>query len=195
MHFQFIDKRVRVTGRPYMPGRDTQHIMATHFQLTSIDLAPGETPYTVCPTQVPAPPFVRTAEDLEKRAGRWAMVVGRVEFVKDDPDGVLGMAGLCLEDGTIIIVGNILISKWAGYNGKIVTVTSRVHKIQREEEGKTPEAPIRKPLEPVKKLLKKTTDPDIGVSKPSRYELIGTHAVCEGVVEGCGMNGRTNGKQ
>jgi hypothetical protein len=42
-HFPFLSKRVVIQGRPYMPGRDTQHIQAPHLEVQSIELAPGET--------------------------------------------------------------------------------------------------------------------------------------------------------
>jgi len=133
-HFQFLEKRVRIEGRPYVPGSDTQHIQATHLQVRTIELAPGEIPYAVPPTEPIPPPIVRTAGEVAARDGRWARVVGRVEAVEDDPDGYLKLARLRLGDGVEVIVRNVLGTEWSEYVGKTVTVTSRVAPI---EDGET----------------------------------------------------------
>ena len=125
-HFRFLEKRVCVEGRPYMPGADTQHIQAIHLEVRNIALAPGETPYAVPPTEPIPPPVVRTASELAARDGRWARVVGRVEAVEDDPDGYLKLARLRLGDGIEVSVGNVLGAEWSRYVGKAVTVVSRV---------------------------------------------------------------------
>jgi hypothetical protein len=129
-HFRFLEKRVRVEGRPYRPGADTQHIQATHLEVRTIELAPGETPYTVPPTEPIPPPVLRTASEVAARDGRWARVVGRVEAVEDDPDGYLKLARLRLGDGIEVIVRNVLGAEWSQYVGKTVTVASRVVSIE-----------------------------------------------------------------
>jgi len=127
--FQFIDKRVRIYGHPYTPGRDTQHVMATHLQVDSIELAPGETPYPSPPAQVPPPPLVQTANQLAARAGRWATLIGTVESVQNDPDGYLGIALLRLQDGTEVLARNVSIDTWSSYQDKLINVTSRVEQV------------------------------------------------------------------
>ena len=133
-HFRFLDKRVRIEGRPYMPGADTQHIQATHLEVRTIELAPGETPYAVPPTEPIPPPVVRTASEVAALDGRWARVIGRVEAVEDDPDGYLKLARLRLGDGVEVIVRNVLGGEWSQYVGRAVTVASRVAAI---EDGET----------------------------------------------------------
>jgi hypothetical protein len=130
-HFRFLDKRVRVQGRPYWPGSDTQHIMMTHLEVHSIELAPGETPYATPPTE-PVAPVARTAGDLAARDGRWVRVVGTLEAVRSDPDDYLGTARLRLADGTQVQARSIRVAKWTSHVGKPVTVTSRV---ARSEDG------------------------------------------------------------
>jgi hypothetical protein len=129
-HSEFIDKRVVVKGRPYMPGPDTQHIMATHLEIHSIELAPGETPYANPPTEVPAPPLVRTAGELAARCGHWVRVQGTLESVRKDPDGYLNIALLRLQDGSPLQAQNVRLAEWSRYEGKQVTVLSRVEEIE-----------------------------------------------------------------
>lgn len=129
-HFEFLDKRVLVRGRPYMPGRDTQHILATHLEVHSIELAPGETPYLLPPAKPVAPPVARTATELAARDGRWVQVVGTLESVRDDPDGYLGIARLRLADGTEVQARRVLAAEWSRRCSKTVTVTSRVERVE-----------------------------------------------------------------
>jgi hypothetical protein len=132
-HFQFLEKRVRIEGRPYMPGSDTQHIQATHLEVHTIELAPGETPYAVRPLEPIPPPVVRTASEVAARDGRWARVVGQVMSVEDDPDGYLELARLRLADDAIVVANNVLRTEWSHYVGKLVTVTSRVVRVEDGE--------------------------------------------------------------
>jgi hypothetical protein len=129
-HFQFLEKRVRIEGRPYVPGSDTQHIQATHLEVHTIELAPGETPYAVPPVEPIPPPVVRMASEAAARDGRWARVVGRVTSVEDDPDGYLDLVRLRLADDALVLAGNVLGTEWSHYVGKLVTVTSRVARVE-----------------------------------------------------------------
>lgn len=125
-HFPFLAKRVLIQGRPYTPGRDTQHIQASHLEVQSIELAPGETPYPSPPTELPAPPVARTAAELAAHDGHWVQVIGTLESVRDDPKGYLGIARLRLADGTQVQAQGVRTEEWACHEGKLVTVTSRV---------------------------------------------------------------------
>ena len=128
-HFKFLDKRVLVRGRLYMPGRDTQHILATHLEVHSIELAPGESPYLLPPTEPVAPPVARTAAELAARNDRWVQVVGSLKSVRDDPDSFLGISWLRLADGTVVCARNVRMEKWSRHVGEAVTVTSRVTRL------------------------------------------------------------------
>lgn len=125
-YYPFVDKRVSVTGRPYTPGRDTQHIHAKHFQVISIELAPGEIPYEELPTELPTPPLLYSADALRERNGRWGQVVGQLIDLKDDPDTHFNIAFLKLEDGTEITAHYAAESQWRPFLGSTVTVVSRI---------------------------------------------------------------------
>lgn len=124
-YFQFIDKRVRVEGRPYVPGSDTQQVMTTHLAVERIELAPGETPYSSPPVEVPAPPLAGSIEAIAAREGRWVCVRGALEAVNDDPDGYLGVAVLRLANGERVRARNVGKAEWSRHVGRAVTVTSR----------------------------------------------------------------------
>jgi hypothetical protein len=134
-HLQFLEKRVRVRGCPYVPGSDVQHIGATHLEVQAIELAPGETPYAEPPTHPVLPPVARSAVELAARAGRWVRVVGTVEAVHDDPDSYFGFAWLRLPDGSSVRARYVPVRAWSAHLGKEVTVTSRL--AQGEGEGST----------------------------------------------------------
>ncbi|MCP4807044.1 MAG: hypothetical protein GY913_26640 [Proteobacteria bacterium] len=98
--YEFIDKRVVVTGRPYENSPYVQSVGGTHFEVETIALAPGETAWDSIPTVLPAPPQVRTAAELEARQDLWAHVVGTLSSV--DYDGHTHAAVLVLDDGTSV---------------------------------------------------------------------------------------------
>ncbi|MBN1485744.1 MAG: hypothetical protein JXA37_13605 [Chloroflexia bacterium] len=125
-HFPFADKRVRVRGRPYTPGRDTQHIMATHLEVHSIELAPGEEPYPHPPDEPPAPAQARSAAELADLVGRWVQVSGVLTWLENDPDGHFGRARLRLADGTDLPASSVPIQQWQAHLEQAVTVTSRL---------------------------------------------------------------------
>jgi hypothetical protein len=125
-YFLFVDKRVRVTGRPYTPGRDTQHMLAAHFQIISIELAPGEIQYADPPSQLPAPPILRTLDEIRMRVGRWGQVVGHLIALQDEEDTHFKIAHLELEDGIRIIARNAAERQWKPYLGSIITIVSRI---------------------------------------------------------------------
>lgn len=161
-YFPFVDKRVYVTGRPYTPGRDTQHMMAEHFQVDTMELVPGETPYAETPVECPAPPLLHTVDEITACDGRWGQVVGQLLALEDDPDTYFNIAHLQLEDGTIIIARYASEQMWKPYIGSTITVMSRIEVITSE------------------------TAPAEG---KCRVALIGWYALCPGTVERCGMVG------
>jgi hypothetical protein len=159
-HYRYVDKRVIVTGRPYRPGRDTQHILATHFEVTSMELAPGEIPYTEIPTELPAPPLLRTAEEVYARDGRWGQIVGRLMALEDDPDTQFHNALLQLGDCTFIVARYAALDYWKPYMGTTMTVMSRIAVI---------------------------SSPAVSVDGNCGAVLTGWYALCPGEVKRCGM--------
>ena len=100
---QYADKRVRVRGRPYVNSPLVQSVDATHFELQSIELAPGETAYDPPPTQIPAPPQVEDGAALRARVGLWAHCVGTLEALQapgEDDAPWWGRGRLRLSDGS-----------------------------------------------------------------------------------------------
>ncbi len=159
-YYALVDKRVIVTGCPYNLGRDTQHILASHFQVTSMGLAPGETPYAEPPTELPAPPLLRTEDDVYARGGRWGQVVGRLIALEDDPDTYFNNAQLQLEDGVIIVARYAAEGQWKPYIGSLITVMSRIEVIPSNA---------------------------VSADDKCRVVLSGWYAVCPGVENRCGM--------
>jgi len=74
--YQYQEKRVTVIGRPYVNSPYVQSVGGTHFELETIALAPGETPYDPLPTELPPPPLARTAEAARALSGWYAVCVG-----------------------------------------------------------------------------------------------------------------------
>lgn len=131
-HYAFLNKRVIVQGKPYLPGRDVQHMGATHLTVESINLAAGEVPYEHPPIELPLPPLVRDWYDLTECKDRWVRIVGVVVAVKDDPDGSLGLAHIRLEDGHELLARNAVRNRWEEHVGQSVTVTSRIRWLENE---------------------------------------------------------------
>jgi len=77
--FQYQEKRVAVSGRPYTNSPYVQSVGGTHFELETIALAPGETPYDPLPTDLPPPPLARTADAARALMGWYAVCVGTRE--------------------------------------------------------------------------------------------------------------------
>lgn len=77
--FRYQDKRVVVSGRPYTNSPYVQSVGGTHFELASIELAPGETPYEPMPTELPPPPLARSAQAAKAQTGWYAVCVGTRE--------------------------------------------------------------------------------------------------------------------
>ncbi len=102
-HFPYADRRVVVRGRQYWNPSHVQSVVATHFELQSIELAPGETPHDPPPSELPAPPLIRTLPELEARLGRglWVHCAGVLESLRDGEEETPWLAGTFrLEDGT-----------------------------------------------------------------------------------------------
>ena len=158
-YFQFVDRRVVVQGYHWSPDPNAQQIMADHFTITSIKLAPGETPYTSKPKALPTPPMVRTKKELEARKDRWVQVVGTLHGGHKPKDEAWGVANLDLGDGTRVeasVYWSTYEGQWKPLVGKEVTVTAKAA-TKQEEAGK------------------------------KRFLLPGRTAICEGVKDGCGM--------
>ena len=127
---QYADKRVTVRGRPYTNSPLVQSVMGTHFEMASIALAPGETPWDPVPTEIPAPAQVRTAAELEARSGLWAHCVGHLTRYGPLPgDSFWSTGSFTLEDGTAVDLPQLSTDTAFGdLVGKQATVLGRVSK-------------------------------------------------------------------
>lgn len=127
-YFEFVDKRVVVTGRPYTNSPYVQSVGGTHFEVESIELAPGETPYDPKPSRLPGPPRVRNEAEIEARVGRWAHIVGRLGVKKAD-EGEIWVDGHLDVDGTKLrLPVNGQQSRLRPLDGKQVTVLARIRR-------------------------------------------------------------------
>lgn len=77
--YQFADKKVAVTGRPYVNSPYVQSVWGLHFEVQSIELAEGETAWDPVPTTIPAPPLARTADAAKAQDGWYATCVGSAD--------------------------------------------------------------------------------------------------------------------
>ena len=94
---QFIDKRVVVVGRTYTNSPYVQSVGGTHFEVETIALAPGEAAWDPVPTELPAPPQVRTLAELEARHPMWVHAIGTLSAATDEGHG--HAAVLTLDEG------------------------------------------------------------------------------------------------
>lgn len=127
--YKFVGKRVFAVGQPYRPGANEQHILAEHFKLITILLAPGETPYDPEPTELPPPPRVGTAAGLAAMARRWVIAEGTLTDDHAFVDGEQwGTARLRLDNGEVPVhvSRNAWRTTWLPLVGKEVAVTARV---------------------------------------------------------------------
>ncbi len=157
-YFEFVDRRVVVQGYHWSPPANAQQIMASHFAITSMKLAPGEKPYATKPTALPRPPMVRDKKGLEGKKDRWVQVVGTLKGGQKPKDEAWGTANLDLGDGTRVEASVYWMryeQDWKPLVGKQVTVTGKL--AVKEEAGK------------------------------KRLMIPGRTAICQGVVDGCGM--------
>ena len=101
-----------------------QSVGGTHFELDHIELAPGETPYALIPTEIPAPPQVRSLSEVVARRRMYAHAVGRLTSVTPEPNNSFWSVGvLTLADGTELALQSMASSKgYAEFVGQEVTV-------------------------------------------------------------------------
>ncbi len=130
--FPFVEKKVVVTGRPWWPGRDTQHIGADHFEVTTIDLAEGELPWDPVPTQVPEPPTATSAAAVAERGlGHWVRVIATLEALEPDPRWP--PAVLRLSDKTALRLEAVRGADAKPLLGQTVTAMARIGRDERGE--------------------------------------------------------------
>jgi len=158
-YFQYVDKRVVVEGQHYTNPPEVQSVQADHFRITSIALAPGETPYATPPTQLPTPPTVKTRAELEARDGRWVQIFARLKTGSKHTDDDWCDAVATLDDGTEVwasMYKTTFNEVWKPLFGKRVTLIGRAF-----VDAKDPR---------------------------QRFKLQSQVAICPGKVERCGMD-------
>jgi hypothetical protein len=130
--FEYIDKRVVVRGRPYTNSPYVQSVGGTHFELQSIELAPGETPYDPKPKTLPAPPRATDEAELRARVGRWVHVVGTLQLPPTDEGEMWPTGTLELDGQELAVQARGLEERVRPFEGKQVTVLAHV----TEDDGK-----------------------------------------------------------
>lgn len=73
-HYDKVGKRVIVEGYHYSNPPHVQQIMAPHFKIISMKLAPGQIPATSDAGQLPASPQLANMQALEAHLNRWGQV-------------------------------------------------------------------------------------------------------------------------
>jgi hypothetical protein len=158
-HFRYIGKRVVVRGAyPSMPPH-IQSISARHFTVTSIALAPGETPHATAPARIPAPPLARSRAELERLEGKWVRVYGRAVTLEVSPHE-------------------------SRYALRLVVELPDGHRLQTSNHYLNLRWDKRDPRDTITVVGRATRAPMDGGTGAS----VGFSAVCQGHVERCGMD-------
>lgn len=117
---QYADKRVRVTGRPYENSPYVQSVTGLHFEVESIELAPGETPHDPAPTGILTPPQARSAAEARAQAGWYATCHGTLSgAVFTFPDGSTLKADVP-RPHVEVADGEVTLLAWVGEDGLFV---------------------------------------------------------------------------
>ncbi len=157
-YLEFVDRRVVVQGYHYENPPHVQQVMADHFAITSVKLAPGEQPYETRPTGLPTPPTVATRAEFEARDRRWVQLFATLKTGSQRPDDSWCDTLLTLPDGTELWASAYKTTferVWKPLFGKQVSVIA-----QASIDKKDPKRPLK---------------------------LVGQTAICEGKMERCGM--------
>lgn len=92
--FGFVERRVRVVGRPWTPGAETQHVNGAHFEVETITLEDGTLPPEL--DRLSPATLVDRADGLPD-VGRWVRLRGTLKRIEDVDGrwatGVLTVAG------------------------------------------------------------------------------------------------------
>lgn len=130
-YYQYVGKRVTVTGVSHQNGPNIQSIAGTHFTVQQIALAAGEQPYDPIPTSLPPAPRVDSLAAIKAQGGGWVElygVVGSWRVVEYDTSRIA--LTLLLTDGSITSADphNIRIHKPGPSldRGKHITVTAYI---------------------------------------------------------------------
>jgi hypothetical protein len=104
-YYQYVGKRVTVTGVSHQNGPNIQSVAGLHFTVQHIALAPGEQPYDPIPTSLPPAPRVDSLAAIKAQGGGWVELHGVVErWGVDEHNTSRGSLTLRLTDGAITSV-------------------------------------------------------------------------------------------
>lgn len=188
-HFDLLGKKVVATGKHYTNPPNIQSIGADHFELHSIEAAPGVKPLSPKPTSLPAPPIVRDEKSFRGMFRRWvqlrAKLIGESEG-NDKEDSWIEVV-LELEDGTKIHANFYKLTyerEFAKLEGKQISTTGRAwsEKLERWTPDKLME-PATLDDDPLDEKKSENEENQ----KPEKLILGGNISLCEGDVDGCGM--------
>lgn len=126
-YFAYVDRQVVVEGEEYDPDPRTQHIMADHLRVESMELADGETPIEPVPDRLPAPPLLEDSQRFAERDGLWTQVTGILEQPEPVGVGSAYSGRLRLEDDATLSVGGFGEEEARRHEGQRVTVIGRLN--------------------------------------------------------------------
>lgn len=126
-YFPYVDRRVIIDGEEFEPDPRTQHIMADHLRVHSIDVTGGDTPIEPAPDRLPAPPLVDDAGGLLERDGLWTLATGVLDSLEAPGKSTVYGGTLRLADESTLAIGSIDGEQALQYEGDEVTVLGRLH--------------------------------------------------------------------
>lgn len=181
-HYDKVGKRVIVEGYHYSNPPHVQQIMASHFKIISMKLAPGQTPATSKGGKLPAPPQLGDLQEIKAHLNRWGQVHGTLSKVESSDwsyDLTLDVGGgevkLALSKSRLERELPAALSPLEDRVGEKLTVVGRV--MTDAEETDTPLL-----LDPSKSL-----EDSLNEEAPTPNIILGGSAwVCLGHVEACG---------
>ena len=119
--YGFVERRVRVTGRPYTPSPYTQHVNGSHFEVEAVELEDGGEAPTV--DSLPPATKVATLEALPA-PGRWVRIVGTLQPLPSTEDAWTTVT-VDLEDGTRFHA-DVRVRQARGHDGKMVSCVGQL---------------------------------------------------------------------
>lgn len=193
-YFHLLGKRVIATGRHKTHAPHEQQIGADHFELSSMEAAPGEAPITPKPVQLPSPPHVKTRAEFRAHFGRWVRIHPTFTgLATPQEDSRWLRLGLKLEDGSALEVHTSTSDyekSWRPLAGKQLTLLGEASSDwQQQAQQQRGALLLSDPPPTLEELAKQLDDAPTSApaARPPETLIILARTPCEGIVERCGM--------